>query len=143
MMAIVDPFETAVATPKGIVDPFETKTDAAKPEAGGVLSDFGKETAAAAKSGWQHLTPKPSQEPGDSFMSGFFTGPFERGIGGVTRALAPLELATSPLTGAIHSFGGRGLAGLESLVGEAAVGGLKRLGLTKGSDRTPRSGEGL
>jgi hypothetical protein len=136
MMAIVDPFDTPA---KGIVDPFEnqgkTKTDQASP---GVWSDFGEETAKAFKSGFQHLSPTPSPpDRGDSFWSGLLTGPFERGVSGIERAAAPLEIATAPITGAIHAFGGRALAGLEGYAGEASLAALKRLGLTKDQIQTP------
>lgn len=136
MMAIIDPFD---APAKGIVDPFETpgktKTDGPK---GGVLSDFGEETAKALKSGFQHLSPTPSPpDRGDSFWSDFLSGPLERGVSGIERAAAPLEMLTAPITGAIHSFGGHALAGLEGYAGEASVAALKRLGLTKDQIQTP------
>lgn len=137
--SFVDPFADSTAKP-AFVDPFEkqgeTKTD--QPKQGGVLSDFGAETAKAFKSGWEHLSPTPvPPNRGDSFWSGFLSGPLERGVSGIERAAAPIEMLTAPITGAIHSFGGHALAGLEGYAGEASLAALRRLGLAKDQVQYP------
>ena len=103
--------------PKRIVDP--VATPGAAPETGGVMSDFGKETAKAFKSGYEHLHPKVAPP----------SGPIDALTGAVARVGAPLEMALSPVTGALHAFGGRGLAALESYAGEGALAGLRGLGV--------------
>lgn len=136
--AFVDPFAGGSAKP-AFVDPFKNQSEQKAAETTpGVWSDFGMETAKAFKSGFEHLSPPPSPpEAGDSLMSGFLSDRVKALESGVARAAAPLEMLTAPVTGALHSFGARGLAGLERYAGEAGLSGLQRLGLAKDQAQAP------
>jgi uncharacterized protein with PIN domain len=126
-MAIVDPF--AIPS-KGIVDPFKgDQQSKGQPEDSG----FSSETRKAFQSGVEHWrgsdTPRGEVGAGEGFWSNPLAGPLQTAGNIFGRAVAPLEMATAPLTGAIHSFGGRGLAGLESLAGEGVNLALRKAGV--------------
>jgi hypothetical protein len=112
---------------------------------GGVLSDFGSETAKAFRSGLEHWrgsdTPRGEVDAqGGGFLSfNPIAGPLRTAGDVFGRAAAPIEMLSSPVVGGLHAFGGRGLAALERLAGEYGVNpALRRLGLP---EQHPDSGQ--